>query len=741
MNPLFLPAHISALITLLFFHVQGSKLGSSAKPGCQQKCGNLTIPYPFGIGKGCCFAEEFEVACNDSRIANLPYFEGTVVYQISEDSFGIMGQALSFTYNRSSGKNLQNEAPGEDFLGPHFSFSHTRNKFVAIGCDIFAYLTDAKTNEFVTGCAALGNSSDISPSASSSPCSGVGCCQASLPKDLTDSKSFLHTINTRAMSWSSNSSRCGFLILAAKEFSDFGKFNMSKCDETYQVPIVLDWSIGNLSCQEAKKRTDYACHDNSYCVNSTRGVGYQCRCSPGYEGNPYLPNGCEDVDECETQESNNCPMEALCLNTPGGYLCTCFPGYKSDRKHIGKLVCVPERRNRIIVLSIELGIGLTFSLLMIILIATLLYHKLRKKKDEIRKKNFFRRNGGLLLKQQMSSSRGSISETKIFTKEELYKATNNFSENRVLGKGGLGTVYKGMLLDGSIVAVKKSNKVNEDQIVQFINEVSILSQVNHRHIVKLLGCCLETEVPLLVYEYVSNGTLSNHLHDESNVRTISWENRLRIAGESAGALAYMHSHASTAIFHRDIKSSNILLDENFRAVISDFGLSRSVPTDKSHLTTLVGGTFGYLDPEYLMTGQLNDRSDVYAFGVVLAELLTGQKAVSSDKENEGLVIQFQSSMNEGRLFNILDGTVSTEGQHEEITVVAMLAKKCMELNSRNRPTMKEVAVELDKLMMARKSLVDEKTVHEDDGCLVGQSSYCCKTDIIPEGNEEYLYSF
>ncbi|KAK4400406.1 Wall-associated receptor kinase-like 22 [Sesamum angolense] len=198
-----------------------------------------------------------------------------------------------------------------------------------------------------------------------------------------------------------------------------------------------------------------------------------------------------------------------------------------------------------------------------------------------------------------------------------------------------------MLSDGRIVAVKKANIIDDSQQVgQFINEVSILSQINHRHIVKLLGCCLETEAPLLVYEYISNGTLSQHLHDEPKSC-------------------------------RDVKSSNILLDENYKAVVSDFGLSRSVPIDKTHLTTLVGGTFGYLDPGYFRSGKLNDKSDVYAFGVVLAEILTGQKAVSVE-DDQGLAFRFRSAVKDDRLFDILDKVVKVK---EVATELDHLRKK------------------------------------------------------------------
>lgn len=358
----------------------------------------------------------------------------------------------------------------------------------------------------------------------------------------------------------------------------------------------------------------------------------------------------------------------------------------------------------------QTGIGLAVGVLALGAIGFWIWQKLKLMKHHKTKQKLFKKNGGLLLQQQISSTRGSVvlPELTLFKIEDLEKATDKFNEGRVLGRGGVGTVYKGMLSDGRIVAVKKANIWDESHVGHFINEVFILSQTSHRHIVKLFGCCLETEVPLLVYEYISNGTLSHHIHNKPNTSSISWENRLRIAAEIAGALAYLHSYASTAIFHRDIKSSNILLDENYRVVISDFGISRSVSIDKTHLTTLVGGTFGYLDPEYFQTGQLNDKSDVYAFGVVLAEILTGQKAVSSAKDDVGLALRFRLALKELHLFDILDRVVASEAREDETLRVAYIAKKCLKINARKRPSMKEVAAELDHIRKAK-----EMTGHQE----------------------------
>jgi len=295
---------------------------------------------------------------------------------------------------------------------------------------------------------------------------------------------------------------------------------------------------------------------------------------------------------------------------------------------------------------------------------------------------------------------------KLFTAEELQRATDDYNQSRFLGQGGYGTVYKGMLPDGTIVAVKKSKHLDRNQIETFVNEVVILSQINHRNIVKLLGCCLETETPLLVYEYIHNGTLSQHIHGKDRDSSLSWESRLRIACEVAGAVAYMHFSASIPIFHRDIKPSNILLDNNYSAKVSDFGTSRSIPLDKTHLTTAVGGTFGYMDPEYFQSSQFTDKSDVYSFGVVLVELITGRKPITFNDEDEGqnMTAHFISAMKENQLSQILDNAVVKEARQDDILTIANLAMRCLRLNGKKRPTMKEVSMELEALRKVQSSL-------------------------------------
>nr|POF18796.1 wall-associated receptor kinase 1 [Quercus suber] len=344
-------------------------------------------------------------------------------------------------------------------------------------------------------------------------------------------------------------------------------------------------------------------------------------------------------------------------------------------------------------------------LLVLLLGCSWIYWGLKKRKFIKLKEKFFQQNGGLLLKQQLSNRQKSIETTKIFTAEELKKATNNYDESRVLGQGGYGTVYRGILSDNTVVAIKKSKIGDQSQIEQFINEMIVLTQINHRNVVKLFGCCLETQVPLLVYEFITNETLSNHVHDKSLSSLLSWEKCLKIATEIAGALAYLLSSTSISIIHRDVKTANIQLDDDYIAKVAEFGASRLVPLDQTQLNTLVQGTWGYLDPEYIQTSQLTRKSDVYSFGVVIAELLTGMKTLSFDRpENDrNLAIAFVSAIKEDRLLQILEDHIVSEGNIEQLKEIANLAKRCLCLRGEDRPFMKDVAKELERLRRMEKT--------------------------------------
>ncbi|GMI78371.1 wall-associated kinase 2 [Hibiscus trionum] len=660
-----------------------------AKNGCRSHCGNLSIPYPFGTEEGCFLNQNFHIDCSESptsSVAYLAYTEFIVTDITMEGQLQILTTVARDCYEAAPNRVIAQTIS----LSPLsvYNVSNTRNKFTAIGCDTYAYLSGFIGNKsYSAGCMSLCNRFEDLVDGS---CSGFGCCQIQIPDGLktivVEAYSFNSHVNV------SDFNPCSYAFIVEESRFRFSLEYVRSIALDQKFPVSLDWVVSNETCVEAAKNpSNYACR-RSECYEPVSGSGYLCKCPDGFNGNPYLPEGCSDIDECNIR--NPCDENAICYNLPGSFDCRCKGGYEGDGKSNGTGCSPIDEQGFPFVI---IGLGVSIGLLVVILSISWIYWGLWKRKLVRQRENFFLQNGGIILQQEFSKLKGPVS-AKIFTSEELNKATNNFHETRILGKGGQGTVYKGILQDNRVVAIKKSMISDRSQVEQFINEVVVLSRVNHRNVVKLLGCCLETEVPLLVYEFISNGTLYQRLHCPGN-GSLSWECRLRIAAETAGALSYLHSAAYPPIIHRDVKSTNILLDEHYIAKVSDFGASRLVPLDQTQLTTLVQGTLGYLDPEYFQSSQLTDKSDVYSFGVVLAELLTGRKALCflMPEDERNLAMHFASALKKDRLFGIMDHHVLIEGNTTQIKEVAMLANRCLSVRGEERPSMKEVAMELDGL--------------------------------------------
>ncbi|XP_050367765.1 wall-associated receptor kinase 2-like [Argentina anserina] len=683
---------VMALLLPVILAAADQALLPQALPGCTDRCGDLVIPYPFGIGEGCYLRKEFQITCDRStRPPSANWTDSNVHitnFWLAEGELQIMSYTARDCYDQQ-GKGTNQNSP-ELTLVPPYTISPTKNKFIAVGCDTYAIFTGYRGEErYITGCMSLCNSFGSLDGS----CSGVGCCQTSIPSGMKNRTVTLSSYYNHSDIWSFNP--CSYAFIVQEGHFNFSNTSFQELKVTEQVPMVLDWAIGNEpdSCDAAEKKQDFACKKNSKCVNHNNKNGYVCQCLPGYEGNPYLPDGCQDIDNCK--DSNPCKIGKCVNSPPGNYSCFCPKGYINDI--MDEKNCIKENHKNQSKTTLLLVISLSVSLgFLVMLVGISMLYWAMKKRDFIKlKENYFRENGGLLLQQKLSSQ--GMKTAKLYGAEELEKATNYYHASTVLGEGSYGTVYKG-ILDNKEVAIKKSKIGARSQIDQFVNEVIIVSQINHRNVVRLLGCCLETEVPLLVYEFISRGTLSEHIHKEIKGASLSLDLRLKIAAETAGALAYLHSSISMPVIHRDVKSSNILLDENYTAKVSDFGASRMVPLDQNQLSTLVQGTLGYLDPEYLLTNQLTEKSDVYSFGVVLVELITGKVALTLDRREEerSLASLFVRSIQEDHLKEIIDDDiVDNENVTQTLRSMANLAKRCLRLKGEERPNMKEVATELD----------------------------------------------
>ncbi|XP_023895306.2 probable LRR receptor-like serine/threonine-protein kinase At1g06840 isoform X2 [Quercus suber] len=301
-------------------------------------------------------------------------------------------------------------------------------------------------------------------------------------------------------------------------------------------------------------------------------------------------------------------------------------------------------------------------------------------------------------KRHSSTTSIKINDVKDFTYREMAVATNSFDKSTQVGEGGYGKVYKGILVDGTVVAIKRAQEGSLQGEKEFLTEIEFMSRLHHRNLLSLIGYCDEEGEQMLVYEFMSNGTLRDQLSAKCD-EPLSFATRLRIALGSAKGILYLHTEANPPIFHRDIKASNILLDSKYMAKVADFGLSRLAPLPDiegigpAHVSTVVKGTPGYLDPEYILTHKLTDKSDVYSLGVVFLELLTGMRPISCGKN---IVREVNVACKSGMIFSIIDGKM---GSYPPKCVVKFLnlALKCCEDETNARPSMAEVVRELESI--------------------------------------------
>ncbi|XP_010476720.1 PREDICTED: wall-associated receptor kinase-like 4 isoform X1 [Camelina sativa] len=699
---------ISVLLSLFI-----NGVSSARKPPdlCNRFCGGMSIPFPFGIGaKDCYLNPWYEVVCKNSvpflsrinrELVNLSLPDATENY--SNGVVHIKGPVTSSGCSTEASQPLTSPPLNVAGHGSPY-FLTDKNLLMAVGCNVKAVMTDVKSQ--IIGCESSCNKGNSSSSqrTRNEACNGNKCCQTRIPEgELQVIGVNIEIPEDR----NTTEGGCKVAFLTSKKYSSLNVTEPEKFHGDGYAVVELGWYFDSsdprvlspIGCKNVSDTSQDAGYGvETICVCSYgyfSGFSYRnCYCnSMGYTGNPFLPGGCVDIDECKLEQGRKRCKDQTCVNRPGWFEC--------EPKKPGQVKPVIQ------------GVLIGSALLIFAFGIFGLYKFIKQRRRIIRKREFFRRNGGMLLKQQLARKEGNVEMSKIFSSNELEKATDNFNKNRVLGQGGQGTVYKGMLVDGRIVAVKRSKAMDEDKVEEFINEVVVLAQINHRNIVKLLGCCLETEVPVLVYEFVPNGDLCKRLRNESDDYTMTWEVRLHIAIEIAGALSYLHSAASFPIYHRDIKTTNILLDEKYQAKVSDFGTSRSVTIDQTHLTTQVAGTFGYVDPEYFQSSKFTDKSDVYSFGVVLVELITGEKPSSrvQSEQNRGFAAQFVAALKENRVLDIVDDRIKDECNLDQVMAVAKLAKRCLNRKGKKRPNMREVSLELERI---RSSPYDSEIRNEDD---------------------------
>ncbi|KAL5704981.1 non-specific serine/threonine protein kinase [Ranunculus cassubicifolius] len=577
---------------------------------CDRTCGNVKLPYPFGVSSDCeiklnCRGETGKVMIGDFEFLNFTSNNNNMIVEIPKNC-SRSSKALNQLFTR------------------HFAI--TNRSTLLFG--------DCNSN--------MSNTCTI-PATSRKGCSRELKCYTG-DEDMQET-GFLNSTRKNQVVES-----CKFLFSSilddSKNRSEVVSFEFQR--------IELGWWL-----EHDKQRNSCSnCSRNAVCVNNITSPfngkpGFRCSCDDGYVGDGFLAG-----DGCRKVSSKKC--------NPSNYM----SGQCGGTTRVGVLVG-----------GIIAGACLMSGL-------ALLCHVIRRRSSASKSNQS--------AKNLLADATGS-SNVPFYSYREIERATSYFAGTQRIGTGAYGTVYVGKLND-EWVAIKKIRHREADGIEQIMNEISLLSSVSHPNLVRLLGCCIERGEQILVYEYMPNGTLSQHLQKERG-SGLPWAVRLDIATETAQAIAHLHS-SDNPIYHRDIKSSNILLDDKFKSKVADFGLSRLGLTEDSHISTAPQGTPGYLDPQYHQNFHLSDKSDVYSFGVVLVEIITALKVVDFSRPNSeiNLASLAVEKIGKGSVDEIMDPSLEPHTDAwtlSSVHKVAELAFRCLAFHRDMRPSMLEVAAELE----------------------------------------------